>query len=130
MTNNPITLGKGFEYTVYTNTVGNASRNIFKFFRASQHMEVPRLGVESELRLPAYTTATAMRDPCHVYDLHHSSWQYQVPNPLSEARDQTCILMDTSWIHFHCGTTGTPLNSYLHAYVHMCKIFPKIYSWK
>ena len=24
-----------------------------------QHMEVPRLGVESELQLPAYTTATA-----------------------------------------------------------------------
>ena len=26
------------------------------------HMEVPRLGVESELQLPAYTTATATRD--------------------------------------------------------------------
>ena len=25
-----------------------------------QHMEVPRLGVKSELQLPAYTTATAM----------------------------------------------------------------------
>ena len=28
-----------------------------------QHMEVPRLGIESELELPAYTTATAMPDP-------------------------------------------------------------------
>ena len=28
-----------------------------------QHMEVPRLGVESELQLPAYTTATATPDP-------------------------------------------------------------------
>ena len=27
------------------------------------HMEVPRLGVESELGLPAYTTATATPDP-------------------------------------------------------------------
>ena len=27
------------------------------------HMEVPRLGVESELQLPAYTTAIAMQDP-------------------------------------------------------------------
>ena len=27
------------------------------------HMEVPRLGVESELQLPAFTTATAMPDP-------------------------------------------------------------------
>ena len=27
-----------------------------------QYMEVPRLGIESELQLPAYTTATAMWD--------------------------------------------------------------------
>ena len=27
-----------------------------------QYMEVPRLGVELELRLPVYTTATATRD--------------------------------------------------------------------
>ena len=36
-----------------------------------QHMEVPSLGVESELL--AYTTATAMPDPSRVCDLHHSS---------------------------------------------------------
>ena len=28
-----------------------------------QHMEIPRPGVESELQLLAYTTATAMPDP-------------------------------------------------------------------
>ena len=28
----------------------------------SQHMEIPRLGGESELQLPAYTIATAIRD--------------------------------------------------------------------
>ena len=28
-----------------------------------KHMEVPRLGVESELQLPAYTTVTATQDP-------------------------------------------------------------------
>ena len=28
-----------------------------------RHMEVPRLGVELDLQLPAYTTATAMLDP-------------------------------------------------------------------
>ena len=37
------------------------------------HMEVPRLGVKSELQLPAYATATAMPDPSCLYDLHHSS---------------------------------------------------------
>ena len=41
----------------------------------SWHMEVPRLGVESELQLPAYITATAMPDPSCVCDLHHSSRQ-------------------------------------------------------
>jgi len=29
----------------------------------SQHMEVPRLGVQLELQLPAYATATATPDP-------------------------------------------------------------------
>ena len=38
-----------------------------------QHMEVPRLGVESELKLLAYATATATRDPSHIWELHHSS---------------------------------------------------------
>ena len=71
-------------------------------------MDVPRLGVESELWLPAYTTATATQDLSRVCHLHHSSWQRWVFNPLNEARDQTSILMDTSWICFHCTTTGTP----------------------
>ena len=30
------------------------------------HMKVPGLGVESELQLPAYTTATATQGPSHV----------------------------------------------------------------
>ena len=50
-------------------------------------MEVPRLGVELELELPAYTTATAMQDPNCVFDLHHSSRQHRILNPLIEARD-------------------------------------------
>ena len=62
------------------------------------HMEVPQLGVESELQLLAYTTATAMQDPSLVCDLHHSSWQCRILNPLIEARDRTCILMDTSQV--------------------------------
>ena len=38
-----------------------------------QHMEVPGLGVESELQLPAYPTATATQDPSRICDLHHLS---------------------------------------------------------
>ena len=71
-------------------------------------MVVRRLGVESELQLVAYTTATAMPDPSYVYDPHHSSQQCQIVNPLSEARNQTCILMDTAQVHYHRITTGTP----------------------
>ena len=47
-----------------------------------QYMEVPRLGVELELYPLAYTIATATLDV----------------NPLSEARDQTRVLTDNSWV--------------------------------
>ena len=63
-------------------------------------MEAPSLGVELELQLPAYATATAMWDPSHVFDLYHSSLQRQILNPLSQARDEIRVLMDTSWIRY------------------------------
>ena len=55
-------------------------------------MEVPRLGAGSELHLLACATATAMRDPSRICDLHCSLWQHQILNPLSKARDRTHIL--------------------------------------
>ena len=69
----------------------------FSFFlgRHLRHMEVPGLGVELELQVPAYPTATATPDPSCPFDLHHSLWQRQILNPLSDARDRTHILMDT-----------------------------------
>ena len=76
------------------------------------HMEVPRLGVESELQLPACITATAMQDPNHICDLHYTSWQCQILNPLSKAMDQTHILMDANQIHF-CSMMETPLGHVL-----------------
>ena len=57
------------------------------FWPLLQYMEVPRLGVKLELRLPAYATATATPCPSHICNLHHSSWQYQILNPLNEVRD-------------------------------------------
>ena len=51
------------------------------------HMDVPRLGGESELFLTAFTTAMAVGDLSHICDLHHSSRQQWILNPLSEARD-------------------------------------------
>ena len=77
-----------------------------------RHVEVPRLGVDSELQLPACSTATATRSPSRVCDLHHSSRQRPILNPLSEARDLTRNLMVGSWICFHCATVGTPLQAF------------------
>ena len=63
------------------------------------HMEVPRIGVEPELQLPA--TATTTCDQSLVCDLHHRSLQGGDLNPLSKVRDQTHILMDTSQVRYH-----------------------------
>ena len=65
------------------------------------HMDVPRLGVESEPKLPAYTTATATPDPRRICDLHHSSQKHWILNPLSEARDQTRVFMNTRRVCYH-----------------------------
>ena len=48
------------------------------------HVENPRLGVESEWQLPAYTTAQ----------------QHRILNPLSGARDPMCILIDAGRVRF------------------------------
>jgi len=47
------------------------------------HMEVPRLGVESEMPLPVYITATAMQDLSQLC----RSGQCLILNPLSKTRD-------------------------------------------
>ena len=102
---------------------------------------IPRLGVELEPQLPTYATVTGTWDPSCVCDLHHSSRCHQIPNPLSEARDQTLVFffffqfyfilfhflitqmnlshlyqtlvfMVTSWICFCCATTVTPNGVY------------------
>ena len=57
-------------------------------------MEVPRLETQLEPQLLAYTTALATPDLSHICNLHHSLRQCQILNPLSEARDRTCVLMD------------------------------------
>ena len=56
--------------------------------------------------------SNATQDPSCI--CNHSSWQRQILNPLSEARDWTHNLMVPSWIHFHCATMGTPSCSSAH----------------
>ena len=57
-------------------------------------MEVPRLGVEMELQLLAYTTTTTMPD----LSLHTAHGNARSLTHCMGARDQTHILMDTSEI--------------------------------
>ena len=54
-----------------------------------------------------------MTDLSSICDLHHSSPQRQIVNPLSKARDRTCVLMDASQIHFHWAMTGTSSHWFL-----------------
>ena len=71
----------------------------FFFLRLNPwYMEVPGLGVELEPQLPAYTTATPSPDPRGICNLCRSLGQLWILNPLSEARDHTCFLMDTGWV--------------------------------
>ena len=76
------------------------SHPFFFFFFFLGHMEVPRLEAESELQLPAYTTATAIRDSSQFLNLHHSSWQCRILDPLSKARDRARAFMDTRRIRY------------------------------
>ena len=64
-----------------------------------QHMEGPRLGVESELRLPVSPTATGTQDLSLFCKLHHHSGQRWILNPLIKARDRTHILTDINLVH-------------------------------
>ena len=65
-------------------------KNLFSLFLWPHlgHMEVPGLGVEGELQLLAYTSATATSwDLSCICHLCHGLWQSQILNPLSKARD-------------------------------------------
>ena len=57
----------------YVNSLSFSFCFVFVFLGLHpRRMEVPRLRVQSELQLPAYTTATATWDPSHLCDLHHN----------------------------------------------------------
>ena len=107
------------------NSWGTGKVLIFFFFLGPQpkHMEVPRLGVELELQLLATATCTATPDLSLTSNLHCSSWQHQIFNTLSRARDQTCILMDISRVHYRWAETGTPKLCFLTLSVNYTTLF-------
>ena len=65
-------------------------------------------GSQAMGRIGAVAAGTAAWDLSCVCNLHHSSQQCQILHLLSEAKDHTWILMDTSHIRFPWATTGTP----------------------
>ena len=54
------------------------------------------IGIQSELQLPAYTTATP--DPSQICKLHLSLWQCQILNPPTEARIKSVSLQTLCWV--------------------------------
>ena len=90
----------------------------FVFFK------VLRLGVDLELQLPAYASAKAMSDLSLVCD--HSSQQHWILNPLSETKDQTHVLLDTSWVCYCRATVKLHRVVFclLYGYSHNMQKFP------
>ena len=72
-------------------------------------MEISRLGVKLELGSNWSCSCWSMPQP----------QQRQIPGPLSEARDRTHILMDTSGIRLRCAAAGTPDCSRKSAFVYL-----------
>ena len=62
-----------------------------------------------------------MPDPSCICNLHHSSRQHQILNPSREAKDHTCVLMDTSQIHY---PLGHDRSSYLFVCLFVCFKWP------
>ena len=94
--------------TVLLPSQGPLLKSYFFFFLGLHlwHIEVPRLGVKSELQLPAYATATATQDLSRISDLHHRSQQHRILNPLMGPGIESA----SSWIlvRFVSTETGTP----------------------
>ena len=63
-----------------------------------QHMEVPRLG--DRIRVVAAGSHSNAGSKPHLRPIPQLT-ATPILNSLSEARDETCILMDASQIHFH-----------------------------
>ena len=57
-----------------------------------------------------------MRDQSHFCDLHHSSGQHRIPNPLSKVRDRTYNLMVPNWICWPLNHDGNSINPHPYGY--------------
>ena len=78
------------------------------------HREVPRLGVESKLQLPAYTTP----QQCQIRTKPHLGPTPQLTatpdsQPTEQGQGSNRVLMDTSWVCYRWAATGTPMTVFL-----------------
>ena len=73
--------------------------SLYFFLFLSPYLQ-PYGGSQAKNQIKA-APATATWNPSQVFDLHHSSRQCQILNPLSGSRDRTCILMVISGIRYH-----------------------------
>ena len=72
-----------------------------------------------------YTTAAAKPDLSFISDLHHTSQQCRILNPLREASDRTCILIDISQICFRWAGTGTRTTFNWRIFYYFMPVFSK-----
>ena len=129
----PIPMNQWISTTAWHMTLGKVGFFGLSFFWGlhPRHMEVARVGVKSELQLPAYATDTATQDLSRIFDLHRSSQQSQILNPLSKGKVRIRVLMDASWIHHWWAMTGTPWGKFLkRAASGMERAFKGVESWR
>ena len=91
-------------------------------------MEVSRLG----LNRICSCRPTPQPQQCQIWDascdLHYRSWQCRILNPLSKAKDWTCILVDTSWVRYYWATMGTANKPILIYYYIDILLLAKVHS--
>ena len=75
----------------------NKSLLFFFFFKWVTPSLAPRRGSNWSYSCQPMPTATP--DLSRICNLHPSSQQCQILNPLTGARDRTHVLMDTSWVY-------------------------------
>ena len=92
-----------------------------------QPVEVPRLGVESSAAAGLCRGHSSARSELQQRPTH-SSRPHQILNPLSGVGDWTLVLMDTSWVCYHCATTGTPTFFFFLEYHIMLRTFEMEYK--
>ena len=118
-----------FDYFIKTQTCDFFSKFFFfAFFRAapSAYGSSQARG-QIVLQLLAYTTATAIPDRSYICDLYHSLWQRWILNPLSEARDRTRILMDTSQVFNPPSHSGNSSSHFFNPNI-LCEVLAKVQS--